>query len=223
MGGLIDMLPGDCVSKILSFNSPADTFRSSMVSSMFHSAVESDVVWEMFLPTDYKDVVSRLITPLTFTTKKELVVSLCNHVLIDGEIHGKINTQILSPNTRYGAYLIMKISNRAYGLNSIPSEVSIEVGNKVCNGMAYLRREDGMKQQIECMFYRNRIEVLRKRVIEGTQRTSNEREDGWMEIELGEFFNGEANEEIKMSLMEVKGYQLKGGLIIEGIEVRPKH
>ncbi|KAK7839766.1 f-box protein pp2-b15 [Quercus suber] len=84
MGGLIDMLPGDCVSKILSFNSPADTFRSSMVSSMFHSAVESDVVWEMFLPTDYKDVVSRLITPLTFTTKKELVVSLCNHVLIDG-------------------------------------------------------------------------------------------------------------------------------------------
>ena len=76
---------------------------------------------------------------------------------------------------------------------------------------------------MECMFYRNRIEVLRKRVIEGTQRTSNERENGWMEIELGEFFSGEANEEVKMSLMEVKGYQLKGGLVIEGIEVRPKH
>ena len=82
MGGLIDMLPGDCVSKILSFTSPANAFRSSMVSSMFHSVVESDVVWEMFLPTDYKDVASRLITPLTFTTKKELFVSLCHHVLI---------------------------------------------------------------------------------------------------------------------------------------------
>ena len=58
------------------------------------------------------------------------------------EIRGKINTQILSSNTRYGAYLIMKISNRAYGLDSIPSEVSIEVGNKVGNGMAYLRHED---------------------------------------------------------------------------------
>ena len=76
---------------------------------------------------------------------------------------------------------------------------------------------------MEYMFYRNRIEVLRKRVIEGTQRTLNEREDGWLEIELGEFFSGEANEEVKMSLMEVKGYQLKGGLVIEGIEVRPKH
>ena len=35
-----------------------------------------------------------------------------------------------------------------------------------------------------------------------------------MEIELGEFFSGEANEEVKMSLMEIKGYQLKGGLVI---------
>ena len=78
------MLPGDCVSKILSFTSPADAFRSSMVSSKFHSAAKSDVVWEMFLPTDYKDGVSRLITPLTFTTKKELFVCLCNPVLIDG-------------------------------------------------------------------------------------------------------------------------------------------
>ena len=41
------------------------------------------------------------------------------------EIHGKIKTKILSPNTKYGAYLIMKISNRAYGLDSIPSEMSI--------------------------------------------------------------------------------------------------
>ena len=137
------------------------------------------------------------------------------------EIRGKINTQILSPTTRYGVYLIMKISNRAYGLDSIPSEMLVEVGNKVCNGMTYLRHEDGKKQKMECLFYRNRTEVLRKRVIEDTERILSEREDGWMEIELGEFFSGEAYEEVKMSLMEIKGYQLKGGLIIEGIEVRP--
>ena len=71
------------------------------------------------------------------------------------EIHGKIKTKILSPNTKYGAYLIMKISNRAYGLDSIPFEMSIEVGNKVCNGMAYLRNEDCKKQQMESLFYRN--------------------------------------------------------------------
>ncbi|KAK7852150.1 f-box protein pp2-b15 [Quercus suber] len=84
MGGLIDMLPGDSVSKILSFTSPTDAFRSSMVSSIFHLAAESNVVWEMFLPTDYKDIVSRLITHLTFTTKNKLFVCLCNPVLIDG-------------------------------------------------------------------------------------------------------------------------------------------
>ena len=84
MGGFIDMLPEDCVSVILSFTSPADTFRSSMVSSTFHSAAESNVVWETFLPADYKDVLSRVVTPLAFTTKKELFLCLCNPVLIDG-------------------------------------------------------------------------------------------------------------------------------------------
>ncbi|KAL7254480.1 hypothetical protein ACSBR1_008793 [Camellia fascicularis] len=39
------------------------------------------------------------------------------------EIHGKIRTQTLSPNTTYGAYLIMKISHHAYGLDSMPSKV----------------------------------------------------------------------------------------------------
>uniref|UniRef100_A0A7N2L6E2 F-box domain-containing protein n=2 Tax=Quercus lobata TaxID=97700 RepID=A0A7N2L6E2_QUELO len=279
MGGFIDMLPEDCVSTILSFTSPTDTFRSSMVSSTFNSAAKSDVVWEMFLPADYKDVLSRVVTPLAFTTKKELFLCLCNPILIDGgrksfkleklsgkisymlsakelsissqndpmqwtwksipqsrfsevaelrttswlEIHGKIKTQILSPNTTYGAYLIMKISNRAYGLDSIPSEMSIEVGNKVCNGTTYLRQEDGKKQQMDCLFYRNRTEVLRKRVIEGIEQIPSEREDGWMEIELGEFFSGESYEEVKMSFMEVKGYQSKGGLILEGIEIRPKN
>ena len=70
---------------------------------------------------------------------------------------------------------------------------------------------------------RNRTEVLRKRVIEGIERIPSEREDGWMEIELGEFFSGESYEEVKMSFMEVKGYQSKGGLILEGIEIRPKN
>jgi len=51
---------------------------------------------------------------------------------------------------------------------------------------------------------------------------ATKREDGWMEIKVGEFFSGEKEEEVTMSLMEVS-YPLKGGLIVEGIEVRPKH
>jgi hypothetical protein len=143
------------------------------------------------------------------------------------EIHGKIKTETLSPNTTYGAYLVMKIYDRAYGLDPIPSEISVAVGDQICKATAYLRRRtsgDGKKQQMESLFYMNRIEMLRKRVIdEGDERFPSERGDGWMEIELGEFFNGdEDSQEVTMSLMEIKGYQLKGGLVIEGIEVRPK-
>ncbi|CAB4285039.1 unnamed protein product [Prunus armeniaca] len=40
-----------------------------------------------------------------------------------------MNTQMLSLKTIYGAYLIAKLADRAYGLDSLPSEVSLEVGN----------------------------------------------------------------------------------------------
>ncbi|KAJ8529567.1 hypothetical protein K7X08_036402 [Anisodus acutangulus] len=98
------------------------------------------------------------------------------------EIEGKMKTRELSPNTAYGAYLLMKISDGSLG-----------------------------------------IEMLKTRVNKGDERMPHEREDGWLEIELGEFFNGgNGDEEITMTLMEVKGYHVKGGLVIEGIELRPK-
>lgn len=78
------MLPEECVSTILSNTSPLDACRSSMVSSTFRSLAAADVVWESFLPADYEDLVSRSVTPLTFTTKKELFLLLCSPVLIDG-------------------------------------------------------------------------------------------------------------------------------------------
>lgn len=64
--------------------------------------------------------------------------------------------------------------------------------------------------------------MMKSRVVKGDDRVMRRREDGWMEMELGEFFNGEGDEEVKMSLMEIKGHQLKGGVIVEGIEIRPK-
>lgn len=49
------------------------------------------------------------------------------------------------------------------------------------------------------------------------------RQDGWLEVELGEFYNEKGQEgELDMSVMEVKGGNWKAGLIIQGIEIRPK-
>ncbi|KAF2531702.1 hypothetical protein F2Q70_00031715 [Brassica cretica] len=51
-----------------------------------------------------------------------------------------------------------------------------------------------------------------------------EREDGWMEVELGEFFTGGDmmdSHEIEMSALETRELGWKRGLIIQGIEIRP--
>ncbi|KAJ0079813.1 hypothetical protein Patl1_22334 [Pistacia atlantica] len=277
----MNKLPEGCVSTIISLTSPADACRSSLVSSSFRSAVESDVVWERFLPSDYQDTISRSgeNNVKNFSSKKELFLHFCNAVLIDGgkksfrlekssgkkcfilsarelsitwsdnpefwiwksspesrfaevaelksvsklEIEGKIRTQKLSPNTRYGAYLIMKTNSGAYGLDLVPAETSVEVGSQsVSSNKAYLTNQDAKKQQMECLFYSNRRQMLKPRVLDSGINGVIERKDGWMEIEVGEFFNGESDEMVKMSVREIKGYQLKGGLVIEGIEVRPK-
>ncbi|KAJ6414058.1 hypothetical protein OIU84_006801 [Salix udensis] len=241
------ILPEGCVSSILSFTSPQDACKSSLVSTIFQSAADSDIVWERFLPVDYEDIVSKSNVRFKFSSKKELFLHLCNSLLIDGgrksfriekssgkksfilsardlqitwsndplywhwaslpesrfsevavlrtvswlEIAGKIKTQMLSPNTKYGAYLILKISERSYGLDSMPSEISVEGGNSQgSTTTAYLRlaREHARKQQMERLFYGNRMEMLKSRVVEGDGRVPSERDDGWLEIELGEFF-----------------------------------
>ncbi|XAR52662.1 hypothetical protein NMG60_11020844 [Bertholletia excelsa] len=141
------------------------------------------------------------------------------------EIHGTIRTQMLSPNTAYGAYLVMKISESAYGLDSMPSELSVRVGNvgrNVYTGTAYLCPRDSKKQLLESLVYLNRKEMLNRRLNQGEgTRVPIEREDGWMEIELGKFFNGEGDEDVKISVGEVKSNHFKGGLVVEGIDVRP--
>uniref|UniRef100_M4EPN8 F-box domain-containing protein n=1 Tax=Brassica campestris TaxID=3711 RepID=M4EPN8_BRACM len=269
------MLPEACVANILSFTTPADTFSSASISSVFRLAGDSDFVWEKFLPSGYRRLISTW-THGSFSSKKELYRCLCESVLIDNgrkifkidklsgkityvlsarelsitwsdqrhywswshrsdsrfseavqlimtdwlEVTGKIQTGALSPNTSYGAYLIMKVRERAYGLDLVPAETWVKVGNggkKI--GTSYLSCLDDKKQLMKRLFYGHR-----------DQRTAkNEprvRGDGWMEIELGEFETGgegeEHDKEVVMSLTEVKGYQLKGGIVIDGIEVRPK-
>ncbi|KAK3036771.1 hypothetical protein RJ639_029736 [Escallonia herrerae] len=115
------------------------------------------------------------------------------------EIHGKINARMLSPNTTYGAYLVVKFAERAFGLDSLPSDVSVEVGDKQSRGTIYLRHKECREKTV-----------------------THERDDGWLEIELGAFYNDGSEKEVKMGLKEVEGVHLKGGLIVEGIELRPK-
>lgn len=139
-------------------------------------------------------------------------------------IEAKIRTKTLSLYTIYGAYLIIKITNQAFGLDSIPSETSLVAGDDVQINTAFFSPKNSRKMQMENLLYMNRMQMLKKRVnAGGNERFPVERKDGWMEIEIGEFYTDEIDKEITMSLMETKGHQLKGGLTIQGIEIRPKH
>lgn len=128
------------------------------------------------------------------------------------EVKGKINTRKLSPNTTYAAYIVLEINvNRAFGLSAVPMEVSIEVGDYKAGGTICMKRDETKSQQLG---------IERERG--GVERAIHKRGDGWLEVKLGEFCNDGCEKEVKMEFREIKGQQLKGGLVIEGIELRPK-
>ncbi|XP_010537996.1 PREDICTED: F-box protein PP2-B11 [Tarenaya hassleriana] len=72
----MNLLPEDCIAKILSFTSPRDVCRSSAVSKIFRSAADSDDVWNNFLPSELPVGVP------TYPTRKELFFGLSDHPLL---------------------------------------------------------------------------------------------------------------------------------------------
>ncbi|MBA0588471.1 hypothetical protein Gorai_001572 [Gossypium raimondii] len=113
-----------------------------------------------------------------------------------------IDIRILSYNTNYAAYLVFKLRNkrtiefrhRAVGLH-------INVGGITSWEVRRVSLDPSQN---------------------GTQHV-REREDGWMEVEMGEFFNEFGDDgTVQLSLREIDTSCYKQGLIIEGIELRPK-
>ncbi|KAM3682954.1 hypothetical protein ACB094_12G109400 [Castanea mollissima] len=130
------------------------------------------------------------------------------------DINGKMSVSILSPKTNYAAYLVYKLTEEAYGFNDPPPTASI---GTIGAGEVYEQTvsldlpivEPGQEDQV---------------VLPQQQHTSRpkQRNDGWLEIELGQFFNeGGEVDELQFGLKEVKVLWGKSGLIVEGIEIRP--
>ncbi|KAH6772531.1 hypothetical protein C2S51_010935, partial [Perilla frutescens var. frutescens] len=251
---MAETLPEECLSHVIGFTSPRDACSLAVVSKNFRDAADSDLAWDKFLPSDYRQIISKSLSPIVFSSKKELFrIISSTSILIDGakkafwvdkftnkkcymlsarelsiawstnplfwcwkslldsrfpesvelimvswlEIKAKFNTRSLSPNTTYGAYLVIQVAKRAFGLEILPMEVSVEVGNCKTRGTICMNRD-------ECG---------------GGVR---DRGDGWLEVEVGEFYNHGSEREVIMEFGEIKGDHLKGGLLIEGIQLRPK-
>lgn len=117
---------------------------------------------------------------------------------------------MLSPNTKYVAWLIYKLTVYDDGLD-VPSKASIK-----------FVEEDGTETEGE-----NNIVYLvtpkNHPIGEVEGRLSWAVEDDWYEIELGEFLTGEGdNYDVHIEVSETERLNLKKGLIIEGIALRPK-
>ena len=123
------------------------------------------------------------------------------------EIRGRINTLALSRNTQYVAYLVFKLID-AQGLENHPVELSVGV-----KGGHHITNIGCLEPYVRGIRYNN-IKVLRRASV---------RNDGWLEIQMGEFFTSDRkDEEVQMSVIEKHGAYLKRGFFVEGIEVRTK-
>ncbi|KAL4297371.1 hypothetical protein GQ457_12G001820 [Hibiscus cannabinus] len=276
------IFPEECLSLLVSFTSPADACRLAMVCPALRSAVDCDAAWEMFLPSNYKSIISESSSSssssLLSLGKKELYFHLSSHPIViqNGtmlqfcafvikqslqldkesgvkcymlgarslsitwgdtsykwtwtslpesrfafsfvffrfpevaelklvwwlEVKGRIETRILSPNTNYAAYLVFKLRNRrTTGFRQRPVGMNVNV--------------DGVGSREE-----RRVSLDPR----DESRHVRERGDGWMEAEMGEFFNENGDDgTVEFSVKELDTSYHKRGLIIEGIELRPKH
>ncbi|XP_065012533.1 putative F-box protein PP2-B12 [Musa acuminata AAA Group] len=284
----MDRLPEGCVAHAIALTSPRDVCRFSAVSSAFRSAAAYDTVWDRFLPSDYRSILSRAVRPVVCSSKRDLFFRLCDSLLIDAgkmsfwlerssgakcymlsarslsitwgdtpqywrwvplsdcrfseaaelvnvcwlEIRGKIQSRMLSGRRTYAAYLIFRLADWSRGLGHPPQEASVTMG--VQHSSTHVVRLQPNDSPSRVRARRNRIRfgpLLRWGAMmleiaadqEAAAEVGDARDDGWMEAELGEFYIDEGEDgEVEMSLMEVRGGHWKKGLIIQGIEIRPK-
>ncbi|KAK7269092.1 hypothetical protein RIF29_21808 [Crotalaria pallida] len=126
------------------------------------------------------------------------------------EIHGRINTNDLSSNIKYAAFLVFKMID-ARGFRYCPVQLSVGI---------FGGRNETKDVCLDPNF--KEMQLQRQGSFERLQ-CPNVRSDGWLEIEMGEFFNsGLEDDQVEMSVRETKTNLWKHGFVLQGIEVRPK-
>ena len=107
---LFEKLPQECIEEVVWRVGPMEACRLSAVCKRFLSAAESDLVWDRFLPSDYRQLRDRAdaLPNMKFAHKKDLFLFLIgNHVSMDG------NTMVilLAPVLFVSAILVIDAFN----------------------------------------------------------------------------------------------------------------
>ncbi|XP_021742679.1 putative F-box protein PP2-B12 [Chenopodium quinoa] len=143
------------------------------------------------------------------------------------EIKGNIKTSMLSPNIDYAAYLVYKMQSKAYGFYS-PAEVTLSTAEGKGETDKFYWESKERYDIVPRRFNQFMSPVswtqltTTKREIDCQAKLPKHRSDGWLEIKIGEFSTGrDDDEEVEMQVLDIKGGNWKGGLVVEGIEIRP--
>ncbi|KAG5071033.1 hypothetical protein AAZX31_03G032400 [Glycine max] len=127
-------------------------------------------------------------------------------------VSGWVDTSTLEENTRYEAYLVYSLRNNATGFKNKPVEVFLNV----------IGHEDqNSKQKVF-------LEAPATPWTPGETSVTSpllhghsvQRDDGWKEVKLGEFLNDQ-DKELEVGMNHTEG-KLKTGIVIRGIQIRPK-
>lgn len=157
---------------------------------------------------DFRSLYSYMLTFCIYRFSE--VAELLNVVWLD--IRCRKETRKLSPGTTYGAYLLFKLAKVHYGLQSASAVVRL------------LNHESDGEAEDRATTIHFESGNFKYRLGELLGKLPRSRIDGWMEVELGDFYNDQGGDgDVEARLIEILRLHGKCGLIIEGIEFRPKH
>ncbi|GAA0185962.1 hypothetical protein LIER_33250 [Lithospermum erythrorhizon] len=150
------------------------------------------------------------------------------------EVRGKIMTSMLSPNTTYSAFLVFTTKSGTHGFDYHAAEGSVGISGEESETRTVCLDPDGAKRYMfqivprRMGFFNRHFGVIMRAEEPSSPLNANaefpkQRDNDWYEVLLGEIYIKEGQDsELEISLTEVKAGNWKSGLIIEGIEIRPK-
>ncbi|KAH7669777.1 Phloem protein 2-like protein [Dioscorea alata] len=132
--------------------------------------------------------------------------------LVDGpwlEIYGTLESKILSRETMYGVHLVFSIVERSRGLDRF-HKATVKLGGNVSHRVGRFRGRK--RKQPSSNGNLAAVDVMEP----------HRRPDGWMEIEIGEFYTSDGDDgEVKMCVVDNNARHISG-LIVHGVDIRPK-
>ncbi|XP_009412445.2 F-box protein PP2-B10 [Musa acuminata AAA Group] len=134
-------------------------------------------------------------------------------------IRGSMNCRLLSRRTRYVVCIVFKLTPGSHGLGDPPQKASVKLGSYASESFIRLQPDDDDDDDDES----EEEGEEEKAAVEGEDAKTRLREDGWMEMELGDFYTEEGDDgNVEVNLRETEGLNWKRGLIVQGLEFRPK-